>query len=190
VVNPPFLPTKKSHGAFMLKGMDPLNPCPVVILLFAQLFFIHRPLAMIKFPQFSPSTIHCRHQYLHNMNLLTVATALTDASLSPPPSPPPDGPSDMLDVMISVCSAAVWDTEKLRPTQQKIIRLMFNPDKPNKVLAIYRTGKGKSHVIRMVGVLDCGVCMIFMKRAHTIERKRAKALFVQKNPGTLISSFS
>jgi hypothetical protein len=28
------------------------------------------------------------------------------------------------------------------------------------------------------------------KRAHTLERKRAKALFVYKNLGTLISTFS
>jgi superfamily II DNA helicase RecQ len=46
--------------------------------------------------------------------------------------------------------------------QQKIIRLMFDPDKPNAVLAVYRTGEGKSHVIRMVGVLDRGVCLIFI----------------------------
>jgi hypothetical protein len=133
-----------------------------VILLFAQLFFIDPSLATIKFPQFSPSTIHRRHPYLHNMNLSTAAAALTDASLSPPPSPPPAGSSDMLDVMITACSAAVWDTEELRPMQQKIIRLMFDPDKPNAMLAVYRTGEGKSHVIRMVGVLDRGVCLIFI----------------------------
>jgi hypothetical protein len=100
------------------------------------------------------------------MNLSAAAAALTDASISrtpsPPPSPAADGPTDMLDVMFSACSVAVWETEELRPMQQKIIRLMIDPSSPDAVLAVYRTGGGKSHIIRMVGVLDRDVCLIFI----------------------------
>ena len=69
-----------------------------------------------------------------------------------------------LNALIGDCSDSVWKTPQLRPMQEKIIRLMINPDQPNAVLIVYRTGIGKSHIIvRMVSVLDRGaLCMIFI----------------------------
>ena len=75
---------------------------------------------------------------------------------------PYEPPVDELSHLISQCSADVWATPDLRPMQQKIIRLMIDPAQPNAVLAVYRTGLGKSHVIRMLGVLDRGICMVFI----------------------------
>lgn len=46
--------------------------------------------------------------------------------------------------------------------QRHIIKLMLDPSSPNAVLAVYRTGHGKSHAIRMFGVLDRGVCLVFI----------------------------
>jgi superfamily II DNA helicase RecQ len=46
--------------------------------------------------------------------------------------------------------------------QQKIVRLMLDHRHPNAILAVYRTGEGKSHIIRMLGALDCGICAIFI----------------------------
>ena len=69
---------------------------------------------------------------------------------------------DELDSLINDCSRDVWGTPQLRPMQSNIIRLMIDPAHPNAVLAVYRTGLGKSQVIRMLGALDRGICMIFI----------------------------
>ena len=75
---------------------------------------------------------------------------------------PYEPPFDQLSLLFRDCSRNVWDTRDLRPMQQKIIRLMIEPSEPNAVLAVYRTGLGKSHVIRMLGALDRGICMVFI----------------------------
>ena len=87
------------------------------------------------------------------------ANDATNAADNPAAFVPPD---DELNRLFWDCSSNVWHTPELRPMQEKIIRLMIEPSLPNTVLAVYRTGLGKSHVIRMLGALDPGICMIFI----------------------------
>lgn len=46
--------------------------------------------------------------------------------------------------------------------QSRILKLLLDPASPNAVLAVYRTGVGKSHLIRMIGAMERGVCLIFI----------------------------
>eukprot|EP00956_Cyclotella_meneghiniana_P042472 scaffold248481_cov53-Cyclotella_meneghiniana.AAC.5 len=47
---------------------------------------------------------------------------------------------------MKLCSDCVWEVEERRPHQYKIGELLFNPNKPNSIIAVYPTGSGKSHV--------------------------------------------
>jgi superfamily II DNA helicase RecQ len=46
--------------------------------------------------------------------------------------------------------------------QSTITRLMLDPNAPNALLAVFRTGQGKSHIIRMLGTLQNGICAVFI----------------------------
>ena len=85
-----------------------------------------------------------------------------DANVNGDPYAPFVAPDDEFIGLFNDCSRDVWGTPSLRPMQSNILRLLIDPSLPNAVLAVYRTGLGKSHVIRMIGVLDRGICMIFI----------------------------
>jgi superfamily II DNA helicase RecQ len=87
-----------------------------------------------------------------------LSTTSNDTTPPPPPTPPLDGRS----LMFNHCSEQVWDEPVLRPSQLKILHLLFDPHAPNAVLAVYRTGEGKSHMIRMVGVVERSIALIFI----------------------------
>ena len=77
-------------------------------------------------------------------------------------APTTDLQSAYFDSILNACSEHVWREPNLRPMQSKIIKLIFDPSEPNAILAVYRTGEGKSHVIRMIGALENGVCLVFI----------------------------
>ena len=85
-----------------------------------------------------------------------------DANIDDDTPAPYAPPVDELTHLMQLCSDHVWGTPELRPMQDKIVRLMIDPAQPNAVLAVYRTGLGKSHVIRMLSALDRGICMVFI----------------------------
>ena len=60
------------------------------------------------------------------------------------------------------CSDFVWEVEELRDSQYRIAQVMFDPNLPNQIVAVYPTGSGKSHVIRVIGAMHRGICLIFI----------------------------
>ena len=63
---------------------------------------------------------------------------------------------------IGAASSQVWRTPTLRPMQLDIAEVVLDPERPNVVVAVYPTGSGKTHVIRVVGVIERGVVLIFI----------------------------
>jgi hypothetical protein len=80
------------------------------------------------------------------------------AGSSPPSNDDISVDSDALNIEITRCSYAIWDELEVRMMQEKIVDLLLDPNCPNNILAVYATGSGKSHVIRLVGVMDRGYC--------------------------------
>ena len=71
-------------------------------------------------------------------------------------------PTSLLD-SIEFVSREVFQTEELRTLQRWAIQLCINPSiVDSKLLFITRTGYGKSHVMRTLGVLAGGVVIIFV----------------------------
>lgn len=69
---------------------------------------------------------------------------------------------DMLDMHIQHASKEVWDVDSLRPMQQNILHSLLHPQLPNHILAIHKTGGGKTHIIRTAGVYGAGIILIFI----------------------------
>jgi len=59
-------------------------------------------------------------------------------------------------------SKEVWKTPTLRPLQLDVLHHIFNPSKSNSVLAVLRTGSGKTHTVRVAGVMMGGICVFFV----------------------------
>ena len=69
---------------------------------------------------------------------------------------------DVLDMHIQNASKEVWDVDKLRPMQQNILHSLLHPHQPDHLLAIHKTGGGKTHIIRTAGVYSAGIILIFI----------------------------
>ena len=80
------------------------------------------------------------------------------------PAADPPHPFDVLqlDEHIRDASAGAWDVPDLRPLQRDAIRLVIRPDRPNQVLLVAVTSAGKTHVLRVVGHILGGICIIFI----------------------------
>ena len=67
-----------------------------------------------------------------------------------------------LDRFALAASSNVWSTPQLRPSQQEAIRFIMHPCKPNNVIIVQPTGSGKTHIVRVVGVIERGIILIFI----------------------------
>lgn len=67
-----------------------------------------------------------------------------------------------LDQFALAASSNVWSTPQLRPHQQEAIRFIMHPCKPNNVIINHRTGSGKTHIVRVVGVCERAITLIFI----------------------------
>ena len=57
---------------------------------------------------------------------------------------------------IGAASSQVWRMPTLRLMQLDLTEIVLDPERSNVVVAVYLTGSGKTHVIRVVGVIERG----------------------------------
>ena len=70
--------------------------------------------------------------------------------------PPLQFDDDVLNGHIQQASNDVWNVPTLRPMQLEVVNALLNPRLPNNIIAIHKTGGGKTHIIRVVGVMGYG----------------------------------
>ena len=86
---------------------------------------------------------------------------------------------------MKMCSDCVWDVEELREHQYKIGETIFDPNRPNALIAVYPTGSGKSHVIRVVGSMMRGIHLIFIPLLTLSTDVMAKFSSASQNHGSV-----
>ena len=69
---------------------------------------------------------------------------------------------DVLNGHMQQASNDVWNVPTLRPMQLEVVNALLNPRLPNNIIAIHKTGGGKTHIIRVVGVMEGGIILIFI----------------------------
>ena len=84
-----------------------------------------------------------------------------------------------------MCSDCVWDVEELREHQYKIGETIFDPNRPNALIAVYPTGSGKSHVIRVVDSMMRGIHLILIPLLTLYTDVMAKFSSASQNHGSV-----
>jgi hypothetical protein len=69
---------------------------------------------------------------------------------------------DRLKSCIIAASASVWSEHEMYPTQLDAIYRILHPVHPNHLAVIQRTGAGKTHILRTLGVIERGIILIFI----------------------------
>eukprot|EP00956_Cyclotella_meneghiniana_P040745 scaffold203811_cov40-Cyclotella_meneghiniana.AAC.1 len=63
---------------------------------------------------------------------------------------------------MKLCSDCVWGVQELRDHQYKIGEVLFDPTRPDAIIAVFPTGSGKSHAVRVIGAMQRGIHLIFI----------------------------
>jgi hypothetical protein len=58
--------------------------------------------------------------------------------------------------------ALVWGIPTIRPTQLEACYHLLHPHRPNALVVVHRTGGGKTHILRTLGVIERGIVLIFI----------------------------
>lgn len=69
---------------------------------------------------------------------------------------------DRLRACIIAASSLVWGVDEMYPTQIDAVFRLLHPVHPNQLALIQRTGAGKTHILRTVGVMERGIVLIFI----------------------------
>ena len=69
---------------------------------------------------------------------------------------------DRLKSCIVAASASVWGVLEMYPAQLDAIYRLLHPVRPNHLAVIQRTGAGKTHILRTLGVIERGIILIFI----------------------------
>jgi superfamily II DNA helicase RecQ len=67
---------------------------------------------------------------------------------------------DRLRACIVAASSSVWGVQEMYPTQIDSVFRLLHPVRPNNLAAIQQTGAGKTHILRMLGVMERGIVLI------------------------------
>jgi superfamily II DNA helicase RecQ len=63
---------------------------------------------------------------------------------------------------IVAASASVWGVQTMRPAQLEACYRLLHPHCPNSLVVVHRTGGGKTHILRTLGVIKRGIILIFI----------------------------
>jgi superfamily II DNA helicase RecQ len=63
---------------------------------------------------------------------------------------------------IVAASASVWGVPTMRPAQLEVCYHLLHPYRPNSLVVVHRTGGGKTHILRTLGVIERGITLIFI----------------------------
>jgi hypothetical protein len=69
---------------------------------------------------------------------------------------------DWLKSCIIAASASVWSVHEMYPTQLDAVYRLLHPVQRNHLAVIWRTGTGKTHILRTLGVIERGIILIFI----------------------------
>jgi len=69
---------------------------------------------------------------------------------------------DQLNSCIIAASASVWSVHEMYPAQLGAVYRLLYPMHPNHLVVIQRTRAGKTHILRMLGVIKQGIVLIFI----------------------------
>jgi superfamily II DNA helicase RecQ len=69
---------------------------------------------------------------------------------------------DCLKACIVAASMSVWGVPDMYPAQLDAVFCLLHPMKPNHLAVIERMGAGKTHILRMLGVIERGIVLIFI----------------------------
>ena len=67
---------------------------------------------------------------------------------------------DRLRVCIVAASSSVWGVKEMYPAQIDSVFRLLHPVRPNNLAVIQRTGAGKMHILRTLGVMERGIVLI------------------------------
>jgi hypothetical protein len=70
--------------------------------------------------------------------------------------------NNCLKACIIAASKSVWGIGDMFPTQLDAVYRLLHPMWPNHLAVIQRTGAGKTHILRMLGVIERGIVLIFI----------------------------
>ena len=56
----------------------------------------------------------------------------------------------------------VWSVHEMYPAQLDAIYCLLHPVHPNHLTVFQRTGADKTHILRMLGVIERGIILIFI----------------------------
>jgi len=65
------------------------------------------------------------------------------------------------DCIVAV-SASVWGVRTMRPAQLEACYRLLHPHHPDYLVVVHRTGGGKTHILRTLGVIERGMIFIFI----------------------------
>eukprot|EP00956_Cyclotella_meneghiniana_P045738 scaffold382218_cov76-Cyclotella_meneghiniana.AAC.1 len=86
---------------------------------------------------------------------------------------------------MKLCSDCVWDVQELRDHQYKIGEVLFDPNRPDAIIAVFPTGSGKSHAIRVIGAMQRGIHLIFIPLLTLSADVMAKFCSASQNHGSV-----
>ena len=93
--------------------------------------------------------------------------------------------ASMVDDFVLKASTFVWKVPSLRTGQQKASRFLFNPATSNSIIVCQRTGAGKTHLVRTVGVCVRGIILIFIPLLTLSADVLAKFMTADQQYGTV-----
>jgi hypothetical protein len=92
---------------------------------------------------------------------------------------------DRLKSCIIAASTPVWSVHEMYPAQLDTVYRLLHPVRPNHLAVIQRTGAGKTHIIRMLGVIKRGIVLIFIPLLTRSADVMSKFTCANKNSGTV-----
>jgi len=63
---------------------------------------------------------------------------------------------------IAAALASVWGVRTMHPAQLEACYRLLHPHRPNSLVVVHRTGGGKTHILRTLGVIEWGIVLIFI----------------------------
>ena len=69
---------------------------------------------------------------------------------------------DRLKSCIIAASTSVWSVHEMYPTQLDTVYRLLHPVRLNHLAVIQQTGADKTHILRMLGVIERGIILIFI----------------------------
>jgi superfamily II DNA helicase RecQ len=74
---------------------------------------------------------------------------------------------NLLHEMHTSLSDKIWGEPQLRPNQAEAAARLADPSRPSDLLLVDRTGSGKTHVTRIIGVAEKGITLVVIN-LHTL----------------------